>query len=353
MPVPIPIPTVTHTHDALHNGLSAPPYHHKERPMKRELLATASVGGSLDLQRVHSDALPKHQIARKVVYVETSGGSPTKSTVLAEDTRQEPDEILSDINSTAVEIGSSIDSGSHPSMSSVGANEAGSRSELNMSPSLPSVNEGLEPLLEHQEPWQPQHDTMAVSTGAASRPGKDDVDQSLRSHSDVQLTSRTEERKRQNASFDERCFSTTTKQTGFRASSEPPSSSTALQTASTGTQQYSLDNVHTASPQSQIDEIWREVEASSREDVVKQLPDPSPHQASEQQQEETTLAATETTHKEASPAADRCRETCTVNVHTCTCTCTCLLYNVHVYCTHSTHVHCVLYTQCVYLVLRT
>ena len=76
-------PAVTHPSEVYQNGFPAPP-HHKERPIRKDLVAI-----SLDLQRVHSDALPQHQVARKVVYVETTRATTNKPSKLEENSSVE------------------------------------------------------------------------------------------------------------------------------------------------------------------------------------------------------------------------------------------------------------------------
>lgn len=261
---------VTHTtsREIHQNGFSAPP-HHKDRPIRKDLIAI-STGTGLDLQRVHSDALPKHHVAPKVVYVETSASATSnKPTLVSEDSRRLSDEL---VNSTATEFGS-VDSGSHPSTSSgdvVDGCSKGSRSELNGSPVLASVNETLEPSSEvHERTREQLSESQRLFSGGALVHSKldEEGEDSLRSHSELILvSSRTEDRKRVNASFDERSLAAHTKQSSpsMRATSEPPSSSSGLRMspAAEQTKKSSLDSV---SPRLQIDEIWREVEASSLE----------------------------------------------------------------------------------------
>ena len=96
-----------------------------------------------DLQRVHSDALPKHQVASKIFADHERLQANMR--VLKRDSQENFEmEIASDINSTAVEVGSSLDTDSHHTISSFGI-EGENRSELNRSHSLPSVDEVQEP----------------------------------------------------------------------------------------------------------------------------------------------------------------------------------------------------------------
>ena len=121
------------------------------------------------MQRVHSGALPEQMTANKVVY--THGEENNSGPVTQDELLLSSAEILSDINSTAVEVGSSLDTDSHHTISSAGGNDIGSRSELNRSSSLPSVDELLELSTERRERTQQQigNDSLAESIFATMK----------------------------------------------------------------------------------------------------------------------------------------------------------------------------------------
>ena len=280
-----PAVTQSSAHEVHQNGFSAPP-HHKEWPIRKDLVAVSAVTG-LDIQRVHSDALPQHQVARKVVYVETTRPNTNKNK-----DENSLDEIPSDFNNHAVEFSSSVESGSHHSMSSIDVVDAVSRSEASTDEQPPEARQQervQEVVMESRRP-------IAIRTVQRNRIEEEDEEEdSLRSHSDVLLMgNKVDERKKVNASFDERALATYTVQSNHsskypRATSEPPSLHLTMNDLSK-TKRTSLDSL---SPQLQIDEIWREVEASSREQqgAISLLAEPDQEKEEKRTMKEEELSA--------------------------------------------------------------
>ena len=91
------------------------------------------------VQRVESGALL--QPSKAVYMTSTKTGSQEELKPV-----DPSSDIFTEMTTNAIEISSSVDTDSHRSASDVGAGEIGSRTELNRSPSLPSVDEVLEPV---------------------------------------------------------------------------------------------------------------------------------------------------------------------------------------------------------------
>ena len=223
---------------------------------------------SLDLQRVESGALPKHMIPSKVVCTEVDDN------VAQNDGLLESSEILSDINSTAVEIGSSVDTDSHHTLSSVGANDVESRSELNQSPSLPSVDEIQEPINENESHHPVVADSSYEETNFTSEIQQSASDDNLKATSgkSQSVTSIPEHNKESSDVYLHAYFSHTnihkkaTKTESlpvqFRNFAEICEGLSNFTSSGLGLQNLSIEDVHSASKQ-QMDQIWQEVESSS------------------------------------------------------------------------------------------
>ena len=116
------------------------------------LFKTTKLSG-VDLQRVESGALPRHMMPSKIVYLDKENRHNTKQL-------NDSYEVLSDINSTAVEIGSSGDTGSRHTLSSYGGLDGDSRSDVNQSPShAGGTDERSPPLPPNERSLEPTEET--------------------------------------------------------------------------------------------------------------------------------------------------------------------------------------------------
>ena len=269
---------------------------------------------NLDMQRVHSGALPEQMTANKVVY--THGEENNSGPITQDELLLSSAEILSDINSTAVEVGSSLDTDSHHTISSAGGNDIGSRSELNRSSSLPSVDELLEPSTERRERTQQQsgNDSLAESIFASMKfnsppqsssvysptsplqPLASDEDLTLNTGKSQSVTDLPLANSSNGADVYTRAYisysnlhkkakKTESLPGKFRGSLDSHDNDSQFRSKSSvpsvglNLQNMSLEDVHSAS-KLQMDQIWQEVESSSSltsPQVVSPTNEESPH----------------------------------------------------------------------------
>ena len=203
-----------------------------------------------------------------------------------------PSDLFTEMSTNAVEFGSSVDTDSHRSASDVGAGEIGSRTELNRSPSLPSVDEVLEPVTtpkhiagcdqrKSQDDFFPESGNFMTmpSSGFSPPPVSDswtmnnsaeNIHSQFRSLSATQLPSGVVDdsanselaekvRARRLAKKTESLPGKFSRPSNRLREERCKSSSPAI---GLNLQNMSIEDVHSAS-KLQIDEIWREVETST------------------------------------------------------------------------------------------
>lgn len=244
---------------------------------------------SLDLQRVQRVESGALLQPSKAVYL-TSAKSGSQEELKPIDPSSE---IFTEMTTNAVEFGSSLDTDSHRSASSIGVGEVGSRTELNRSPSLPSVDEVLEPVAtpkhiaessrtKRQAEFFPDSaNATAMSVSSSSPPpisaslktgnSEEDIHSQFRSLSATQLPSseagdsdqqrplaykvRARRLAKKTESLPGKFCGHSERLREDRCKSSSPGVGLNLQN-------LSLEDVHSAS-KLQIDEIWREVETST------------------------------------------------------------------------------------------
>ena len=244
--------------------------------------------GSFDLQRVQrveSGALL--QPSKAVYMTSTKMGSQEELKPV-----DPPSDIFTEMSTNAVEFGSSVDTDSHRSASDIGVGEIGSRTELNRSPSLPSVDEVLEPVttpkrITDSNQKKPQDDffpdsghVMTIPSSSFSPPlmseswnmgnSAENIHSQFRSLSTTQLPSSAVDdgdnsqlaetvRARRLAKKTESLPGKFSRPSNRLREERCKSSSPAI---GLNLQNMSLEDVQSAS-KLQIDEIWREVETST------------------------------------------------------------------------------------------
>ncbi len=228
----------------------------------------------LDLKRVHSDALPQHQIASTVHAQQTQEKLSTKLS------SHEGSDLCLD---AARELESSTDTGSRHTLSSIG-NDNECRMKPNSSPSLPSVSELHKALLNDQEsPVAPLRDfNLRNNPSPVSYLKDEDLFMSIvpgksqsvtelstisplppihsRDKSDTGITNFYKPRNK--------AKKTESLPGKFRAQSlnfkerSPSRSSVSTPGVGLGLNSMAMEDMHSAS-KLQIDQIWKEVESSS------------------------------------------------------------------------------------------
>ena len=234
-----------------------------------------SLPGGLDLKRVHSDALPQHQIA-STIYAQQQ----IQEKLSSKRSSQDGSDLCLD---GARELESSTETGSRHTLSSIG-NDNESRMKPNSSPSLPSVSELHKALLnDHESPIAPLRDFNLRNNPSpvsylkdedsftSITPGKS---QSVTELSTISPLPPIHSRDKSDTGINNfykahsKAKKTESLPGKFRAQSlnfkegSPNRSSVSTPGVGLGLNTMAMEDMHSAS-KLQIDQIWKEVESSS------------------------------------------------------------------------------------------